>query len=180
MLGMFRTQSGDLDRAIAHLALAHAARPSDIRIANNLASALARQGRNQEALTLLTEELARSDPSMQLLKLRGFLAQALEQFDAAIEAYRLVVAADPDDWESWNNLGNALRGADDFDGSVTALSRAAELRPDSAPVQLNLGTALASAGKFDEAERQLKAMANRFPEDAKPLRQLHSLLKQQA
>src|SRR5438477_13151585 len=73
MLGMFRTQSGDLDRAIAHLALAHAARPSDIRIANNLASALARQGRNQEALTLLTEELARSDPSLQLLRLRGFL-----------------------------------------------------------------------------------------------------------
>src|SRR5438045_3517986 len=50
MLGMFRTQSGELDRAIAHLEMAHRARPFDIRIAHNLASALAQQGRYEQAL----------------------------------------------------------------------------------------------------------------------------------
>src|SRR5690242_8041047 len=114
MLGMFCTQAGDLDRAIAHLQLAHGARPSDIRIAGNLASAFAQQARYQEALDALTEELARSDPSLQLLKLRGFLAQTLGQFQTAIEMYEGVVAADPNDWESWNNLGNARLGAGDF------------------------------------------------------------------
>ncbi|MFL6764108.1 MAG: tetratricopeptide repeat-containing sulfotransferase family protein [Sphingomicrobium sp.] len=180
MLGMFRTQSGELDRAIAHLEMAHRARPADIRIAHNLASALAQQGRYEQALDVLTDELARSDASLQLLKLRGFLAQTLEQFPTAIAAYERVVAANADDWESWNNLGNARRGAEDFDGSVAALRNAADLRPDSAPVQLNLANALAWAGEFEAAERQFRAMAERFPEDPKPLRGLHGLLKQQA
>ena len=180
MLGMFRTQSGDLVRAITHLRFAHEARPSDVRIAHNLASALAQQNRYEEALDLLTDELASADRSLQLLKLRGFCAQALEQFQAAIEAYERVLAAAPEDWESWNNLGNARLAAEDFDGGVAALRRAAELNPDSAPIQVNLGTALGSAGRFEEAERQLRTMAARYPCDAKPLRELHSLLKRQA
>lgn len=180
MLGMFRSQSGDLPQAIAHLKLAHEARPLDVRIAHNLASALAQQNRYQEALDLLTGELAGSDPSLQLLKLRGFCAQSLEQFETAIEAYERALAAAPEDWESWNNLGNARLAAEDFDGSVAALRRAVDLNAQSAPIQFNLGTALRSAGRFDEAEQQLKAMAARFPQDAKPLRELHSLLKQQA
>jgi len=180
MLGMFCTQAGDLDRAIAHLQLARGARPSDIRIAGNLASAFAQQARYQEALDALTEELARSDPSLQLLKLRGFLAQTLGQFQTAIEMYEGVVAADPNDWESWNNLGNARLGAGDFDASVVALRRAVELNPDSQPIWLNLGTALGAAGEVEEAEGQLRAMAERFPDDAKPMRELHALLKGQA
>jgi tetratricopeptide (TPR) repeat protein len=180
MLGLFRSQSGDLSRAITHLRIAHEAHPSDVRIAHNLVSALAQQNRYQEALDLLTDELAASDPAMQLLKLRGFFAQALEQFQTAIVAYERVLAAAPEDWESWNNLGNARLAAEDFEGSVAALRRAVELQPGSAPIQFNLGTALRSAGKFEEAEHQLRAMAIRFPQDAKPLRELHSLLKQQA
>jgi tetratricopeptide (TPR) repeat protein len=180
MLGMFRTQSGEHDRAIAHLEIAHRARPSDVRIAQNLASALAHQARYQEALDIATADLGRSDSTLQLLKLRGFLAQSLEEFEMAIGAYEQVVAADPKDWESWNNLGNAKRGAGDFDGSVRALERARELNPESAPVQLNLATALGSAGRFEEAERLLRAMAEEFPSDVQPLSKLHSLFKEQA
>jgi tetratricopeptide (TPR) repeat protein len=180
MLGMFRMQSGDADRAIAHLEVAHREKPADIRIANNLASALAQQARYQEALDILTDELARSDPSLQLLKLRGFLAQSLEQFALAIEIYEQVVPADPNDWESWNNLGNARRAAGDFDGSIAALERARELNPESAPVQLNLATALGAAGRLDDAEKLLCRMAEQFPSDAKPLSKLHSLFKEQA
>ena len=33
-----------------------------------------------------------------------------------------VVVGDPADFESWNNLGNARRGADDFEGSIQALA----------------------------------------------------------
>ncbi|HEX8031400.1 MAG TPA: tetratricopeptide repeat protein, partial [Vicinamibacterales bacterium] len=110
MLGMFRCQSGQLDAGIGHLESAHQARPGDARIATNLVNALASAGRDREALDVLTDELARSDKSHQLLKLRGFLAQNVGDFKASVDSYQLVVSAAPDDFESWNNLGNARRG----------------------------------------------------------------------
>ncbi len=180
MLGMFQSQLGDFARAIEHLEPAHRARPGDVRIANNLASALAQENRYEEALKVVTEELVAGDPSLQLLRLRGFLAQTLEQFTTAADAYQRVVASDPNDWESWNNLGNARRSAGDFSGGVEALRRAVAINPNSAPVQLNLGTALTSAGEFDEAENQLRQMADAFPSDPKPLRELHRMYTLQA
>src|SRR5256885_9132619 len=180
MLGMIRSQAGDFGQAIEHLQEAHRSRPSDLRIANNLVSALAQHNRHQEALGILTEELVAADSTRQLLRVRGFLAQSLEQFEAAVEAYQRVVSSDPNDWESWNNLGNARRGAGDREGSVDALRQAAAFNPASAPVRLNLGTALVSAGRFDEAEAELRRMADEFDRDAKPLRELHLLFKLQA
>lgn len=178
MLGMFRCQSGQIEAGIDHLQIAHKARPSDQKIAINLANALAGAGRQREALDVLTAELARSDKTRQLLKLRGFLAQNAEDYQASIEAYEQVVAADPTDFESWNNLGNARRGAEDFEGSVEALSRAAKLAPDSAPIRLNLATAFIQAGDWVEAEAQLRRMGADFPDDPNPLGELHRLLKE--
>ena len=180
MLGMFRSQAGNFTRAIEHLQEAHRGRPGDVRIAHNLASALAGQNRYQDALDILTEELLAADSSLQLLRLRGFLAQTLEQFETAMDAYERVVNSDPNDWESWNNLGNARRSMGDFEGSVDALRRASAINPASAPVRLNFGTALVSAGEFEEAEEQLRRMAEEFEADAKPLRELHLLYKIQA
>ena len=112
MLGMFRSRTGDFDRAVGHLRVAHDERPNDPRIAHNLATALIQQGQHEQALGVLTEPLARTDPQLQ--KLRGFVAQELQQFELAIGAYEQVVAADPADWESWNNLGNARRAIGDL------------------------------------------------------------------
>lgn len=179
MVGMFRLRAGDDTRAIDHLRLAHQARPDDVRVAANLVTALIQHGSFEEAFQVAGEELANSDPSLQLLKLRGFLAQTIEKFEVAVACYERVVATQPGDWESWNNLGNARRGTGDFDGSVAALRRAAEISPTSAPIQLNLATALSASGNFAEAEIQLRNMAGDFPEDSKPLRELHGLYKQQ-
>ena len=180
MLGTLRFKAGDLTRGAENLRIAWDARPADPVISGNLASALGQLGRYAEALEVLPEDLARADKSLQLLKLRGFLAQMADEFPAAIRAYEQVVAATPADWESWNNLGNARRGADDLDGSVEALAKAASLNPQSAPVRLNHSSALVSAGRFEEAEQALQAMARDFPSDGKPLRELHSLYKLEA
>jgi len=178
MLGMFRCQSGQIEAGIDHLQIAHKARPGDVKIAGNLANALASAGRYKEALDVLTAELARSDKTRQLLKLRGFVAQNVEDYLVSIEVYEQVVAADPTDFESWNNLGNARRGVEDFEGSVEALSRAAKLAPDSAPIRLNLATARIQAGDWVEAEAELRRMGADFPDDPKPLGELHRLLKE--
>jgi tetratricopeptide (TPR) repeat protein len=179
MLGMLRSRSGDLEAGIRHMTAAHKERPGDVVIANNLAGALAQQGRHREALEIATIELARADASLQLLRARGFLAQTLEEFESAVEAYEQVVAAAPDDWESWNNLGNARRGLGNFEGALKSLSRAVELNPHSAPTRLNYATALEYAGNLDAAEREYRRMATDFPDDAKSVRELFVMLKRQ-
>lgn len=179
MLGMLRRQSGDVDESIAHWQIANAARPDDSKIAVNLATALAETGRHGEALEVITEKLALADKSMGLARLRGFLAQSAEAHAVAVSTYERVVAAFPDDWEAWNNLGNARRCTGDFEGSILALKEAARLEPGSLPVQLNLAVAIGAAGDLSEAERQLRALADASPSETQPLQELHALLKEQ-
>ena len=90
-----------------------------------------------------------------------------------------MVSADPADWESWNNLGNARRSAADAAGALEALRRALDLGPGNAPVRLNWATALEYAGKFDEAEQEYRRLAADFPNDPNPMRELFSMLKMQ-
>jgi len=180
MIGSFRCRAGDHEAGIKHLRAAHTERPTDPVIAANLASALAQNGDYAAILEVLPEGFARSDPSMRLERLRGFGAQMAEDFESAIASYERVVAAEPEDWESWNNLGNSRRSSGDFEGSVAALQRAAEISPDSPPVRLNYALAVASTGKIDEAEQLLRRIADEFAHDVKALTELHSLYKGQA
>ncbi|HEX6073316.1 MAG TPA: tetratricopeptide repeat protein, partial [Sphingomicrobium sp.] len=179
MIGTLQCRSGDVEAGVRHLAVAHRERADDVVIANNLVTALSQLGRDREALDLITEDLARNDRSLQLLRARAFLAQQLEEFGTALKAYEQVVAAAPDDWESWNNLGNARRAMEDYEGAVEALRRSVEINPRSAPSRFNYATALDYAGKFDEAEQELRRMAADFPSDEKPLRELFAMLKRQ-
>ena len=113
-------------------------------------------------------------------KLRGFCSQSLEDHSAAIASYERVLAVSPDDWESWNNLGNSRRCTGDLAGAVEALKRAALIAADAPPVRLNLANALAEAGQADEAEEELRGLAADFPADWRSLRELHSLLRSRA
>ncbi len=178
MLGMLHSRAGNHEGALGHLRAAHGKRPQDLVIAKNLVDALVRLDRQGEALDVLTDEIIAADKGGQLIKLRGFLAQMTDQFEVAICSYEQVVAKEPEDWESWNNLGNARRSAEDNEGSVEALRRAAKLAPDSAPIRLNLATALITAGDWDAAEVELRQMAEDFPNDPNPMRELHGILKE--
>ena len=131
MLGMLRGQGGDQAGAIRNLTIAHEARPGDTRIATNLATALASAGRMDEAFRVATPALAFADPSLQLARIRGHVAQSLEDPVSAVEAYEHVVARVPEDWESWNNLGNARLMAGDVAAGLDALRRAASLNSGS-------------------------------------------------
>lgn len=180
LIGSLHLRRGDAEAALPHLREAHSLRPEDPMVAFNLASVLAQQGDYPEASQLVPSSLGNPDAALRLERLRGFIAQGLEDFAAAASAYERVVAADPADAESWNNLGNARRGAGDFEGAIAALTRAAELDRSAAPIRLNLCNALAAAGRHDDAERDLRAMADAFPDDWRPLRELHALLRAQA
>jgi len=178
-LGMLHARSGNPTAAASHLRAANAARPGDVTIACNLIAVLIETGENEAALEIATQTLAEAGPTLSVLRYRGFLAQTLERFDEAVSAYEQVVGLAPDDFESWNNLGNAHNALGDFASSVSALERAVALDPGAAPTRLNLAEALRNADRTDEAEAVLRKAATDFPEDARPVHGLYVLCKRE-
>ena len=126
--------------------------------------ALVETGRSDEAFGLASLDLARADRSLTIARYRGYVAQLLGNSPAAVEAYQIVVAEVPDDWQSWNNLGNARLLSEDFDGAVAAFRESIKLSTQSIESSLNLARALeeiAEAGFWriglaGEAETDLK------------------------
>jgi tetratricopeptide (TPR) repeat protein len=177
-LGMIHARASEPDQAIDHLAAAHRAMPGDVTVACNLAALQLDAGRDADALATASAALAQADASLRVARLRAFLAQKLERFAEAAQAYELIVSRAPDDFESWNNLGNARAGMGDPAGAVEALKRAVALDPAAAPARLNLAAALVSNDQSGEAEALLRAMTHDLPQDSRPPYQLYVLLKE--
>ena len=69
--------------------------------------------------------------------------------------------------------------ADDSPGTLEALRRAVEIHPRCRPVRFNYATPFSWAGENGEAETELRSMGEDFPDDWRPLRELHALLRSQ-
>jgi len=177
-LGMLLARTGDLAVALVHLREAHLHAPSDITIACNYIATLIDAGELEQALSVASLALAKADRSLRIARYRGFVAQTLEKFDVAVEAYAQVVASAPNDFASWNNLGNARNAIADLHGSVDALKRAVELDPAAGPARVNLSNALRAAARWDEAESVLRVAMDDFPADAMICHDLYVLLKE--
>ena len=177
MLGMLRCRSREFEAALRHLRTAHQARPDDLPIVNNLIMALVETGGHQEAFALATRERAEADRSLTTARYRGYVAQLLGDSAAAAEAYEMVVAAAPDDWQSWNNLGNARLLSGDFEGAVAAFRQSLGLNERQVETWLNLARALIKDRQLDEAEKDLRTAAERFPSDVRPLKELYDLMR---
>ncbi|AQR74060.1 tetratricopeptide repeat-containing sulfotransferase family protein [Sphingomonas sp. LM7] len=176
-LGMVCARGGDLAGAAGHLRHAHLGRPADATIACNLVAVLIDLGDREAALDVATHELALTDSTLRVARYRGFLAQSLDRFAEAADIYDYILARAPQDFESWNNLGNARSGLGEYDASIAALERAVALDPGAAPTRVNLAAALGEAGRRPEAEAVLRAAATDFPGDAHALHELYVQLK---
>lgn len=127
----------------------------------NLAAALVSLADYDEAEALLAET---SDPRM--LRLRGFVHQQRGRLAEAAADYAAVVAAQPDDFQIWNNLGNVRMAAGDARGAADAFDQALLLRADVIPIYLNLSEALAKSHQFAARQAAMREAARRAPEDA--------------
>lgn len=178
-LGMLLARSNDLTGAAGYLRDAYGARPDDTTIACNLIAVLIENGDLDDAMAIATYDLACGDPTLRIARYRGFVAQSLERFDEAVGAYEHVIAREPGDFESWNNLGNARSATGDLEGSVAALEKAMTLNPSAPPTRLNLAVALRSVGRAEEAEILLRKTADEFTEDARALHELYVQYKKE-
>jgi Flp pilus assembly protein TadD len=176
--GAIEFHRGQFERAVPLLREAHADKPDDLTIRTNLAEALYRIEDTAGALTLCDLPSCLADRSLRLARLGGYLAQQAEDFETAIACYRHVVAADPKDWSSWNNLGNSYSSIGNFPPAVEALDEAIKLAPDSQPIRVNLGNILLEGGDPARAEAVLKEAAENDPVDPAPLLSLYTLYRE--
>lgn len=169
LAGAIEFQRGRFAEALPLLRAANAQFPGDMTVRCNLAETLYQQGSIKEARQLCDRTAIAADKTMRLLRLAAFFAQEDSDFVEAESCYRQLVGHDPDDWSSWNNLGNALSGLRRYTDAIESLSRAARLAPDSGPIRINLANALISAGEIDQATELLTQMAESDAHDATPL-----------
>jgi len=165
---------------MTHLEIAHEARPADPIVARNLATALVGEGRFEDVLALVDDNVAAADSSGMASRLRGYANQQLAQHGQAAADFERVVAQFPNDWESWSNLGNSKLDLGQLEEGIAALRRAARLNPKADMTRFTLAMALRDHGQFAEAEAELLAMADDFPDDPRPFGCLFGLLQMQS
>lgn len=177
LLGRLDCQAGQHTSGIEHFRSALAARPGDIAVRAQLIHALIESGATASALDVCPDELCRSDPTLRLMRLRAYLLQETKAYPEAVAAYRVILAADASDFESWNNLGNALSASGLVEDGLAAIERAVELQPRSAPARFNRVTSLIHLGRLDAAESQLLTCRRDFPDEIRSRMELAALAK---
>ena len=178
MLGMLRCQSGQVEAGIGHLRIAHEARPADQKIAINLANALASAGNHQEALDVLTAELADPIGLVSCSSYADFWLKMLRRLSGFHQGLR----------------GGHIRRSDrlrDLEQSRQCPSRRGGFRRQRSGIAPGgrAGTWLSSdpakprhrthpRRRFGSCRSRLRRMAADFTDDPNPFRELHALLKE--
>lgn len=149
--------------AVRHLREALALRPDDRSARTNLALVLTELGQIDEALALCEAETA---VSPQLARIRAYLRHQSGDHAGAVSDYRQVVAAFPEDFESWNNLGNALAASGRPAEAAEALNRAILLRPAIPELRINAAKLLSQLGRYADQRSLIRTAAQHFPDNA--------------
>src|SRR5579875_2479224 len=128
-----------------------------------LAGALARRGRQDEALACRREAVRHRPTDAAARRRLGDALYRLGRSDEAIAAYRRAIALDPACAEAHNNLGVALNRAGEAEAAVASCRRAIAAKPDYAQAHNNLGLALGALGRHEEAIAAFRAAIARDP-----------------
>jgi tetratricopeptide (TPR) repeat protein len=158
--GLVSAQLGQPAAAVPHFRRLLEVAPANRGARINLATALAATQQFDEAAQVAAGE---NDP-----RLRRIVAYAHQQGGRLAEAagaYEAMVAEDPLDFESWNNLGNVRAALGDSDGAILAFRHALGLRRDIVPMYINFSEALAGADRQVERQAAMREAARIAPAD---------------
>jgi tetratricopeptide (TPR) repeat protein len=92
--------------------------------------------------------------------MRG-LAQNLQndnQMDAALNEYKALVAAEPQDWQSLIEMSRIYRREGKFDQALDSLKKAEGIAPESLEIAYEESVVLEAQGKFDDAAALLQKL----------------------
>jgi tetratricopeptide (TPR) repeat protein len=125
--------------------------PKKARSRVNLAFALDRKGRLQEALSHYYEALRINPDSWEAHYDLARLLVRQERIDEGISHYYEALRINPEFAEAHFNLGGVLIGQERFDEAIKHYYKALEIRPDYAKAHRDLGIALEKQGRSKEA-----------------------------
>jgi tetratricopeptide (TPR) repeat protein len=144
-----------------------AAAPANRAARINLATALLAAGDVDEAAAV-----AAPGGDLKLLRVLAFARHKQGRHDEAARAYEQVLAAAPQDFESWNNLGNVRAAQHDLKAAREAFQRAIMLRPDIPRMYLNLSEVLAGLEENELRAAVMREAARLAPDDPDILSEL--------
>lgn len=155
-------QLGRREEAALYLQRQIVVSPGDQAARFNLATVLTALGREDEARPLVAEHGGHPG----LARLAGYFHQQDGDHAAAAGVYRIALAAAPQDWESWNNLGNSLAELGNKTDAIAAFENAINRNPAGGlpEVFLNLTQALNAVEHRDKRLHAAEEAARRFPD----------------
>jgi Flp pilus assembly protein TadD len=143
--------SGNVSDELALLGPAAARDPNDAALQKQYAAALARAGRNAEALDIALAQQGRDRTDTETALLVGRLYVRLDNAPAAVATYQDITARAADNLEALNGLGIARVMQRSFPDAEAAFRRAVAVAPDDQASRNNLALALALEHKTDAA-----------------------------
>lgn len=108
--------------------------------------------------------------------LLGVIALQTANHAAAVDRLKAAALLDPQNCETQNNLGIALKNHHDIDEAIHCFGQAIELHPDFVEAHYNLANALQERGRLDEAIAAYRQAIHRRPELPEALSSLGILL----
>ena len=137
------------------------------------------QFRVEELLAIPEPPPPTSPATLALWQSRAEAADLAGKVDLSVRAWSAVMAAAPQDWRAWGNLGNALARQQRLTEAADALAEAARLNRTEPAVRADAVVALAKAGaqhqallQFDEAEAAFRRAYALDPTDRSIVHQL--------
>jgi tetratricopeptide (TPR) repeat protein len=165
ILGYALIMLGRVDEAVA--VLERAARGShDPELETQLAIALRRCGRLDDAIDWLNRAVKRKPPFAAAFYELGPLLSSLQRFDEAVDVLRRGVAAAPMMPDMLVELGRAYDGANDRGNAAECFRRALAMNPDHAGARQALGVVMMSDRNYREAADLFRGMVAADPTDA--------------
>ena len=120
------------------------------------AASLSLEGRQQEAIALVTQALAEDPEIVEGYMLLGNFQKKAKSTDAAIESYRQALARDPEHLNALFSLAIAFMDAGRLDEARVGFERARELDPRNGRVLFNLADIWMRQGRTTEAEAVIR------------------------
>jgi tetratricopeptide (TPR) repeat protein len=172
LAGVTWRQVGYWKNSVVLFTHAVAVTPRNVIAHNNLGTALAAQGRIDEAIGHFQDALAiNPDYADAHYNLANQLSE-LHRMEEAIAHYRSAVQLKPDHPEAQNNLGIALAMTGQREESIARFSEAVRLKPEYMDAHYNLGVAFLEQGRIEEAAAQFTAVLHIQPGHADARRRL--------
>nr|WP_319537569.1 NosD domain-containing protein [uncultured Methanospirillum sp.] len=143
----------EYQKAISAYQKALAIDKDDTHSLTNLAFAMDKSGRSDEALKLYLQAITINPSLTDAWVKAANIETRANNFNQAIQHYDKALSLDPGNAFTWNNKGYALSLAGDYEGAIQAYQNAIQIDNSYDVAWTNLGNAYTALGKKQEADK---------------------------